>query len=147
MLRLSLQASLSSSLSNCIRFVAKNTHTHTYIYTSCALTVCTTSEILNISLTIPSRPAQLSMAAIRHSIIAAIALCSRVASRKQKVEVSLFGSGINLFSRDYQRNISNFRNPSRPKNQIREFIIVCSAAESFTRLMRMKRWCNDVSRR
>lgn len=106
MLRLSLQASLSSSLSNCIRFVAKNTHTHTYIYTSCALTVCTTSEILNISLTIQSRPAQLSMAAIRHSIIAAVALCSRVASRKQKVEVSLFGSGINLFSRDYQRNIS-----------------------------------------
>lgn len=46
------------------------------------------------------------MAAIRHSIIAAVALCSRVASRKQKVEVSLFGSGINLFSRDYQRNIS-----------------------------------------
>lgn len=84
-------------------------HTHTYIYTSCALTVCTTSEILNISLTIQSRPAQLSMAAIRHSIIAAIALCSRVASRKQKVEdfiVRRYDSGINFYFRAIIKEIS-----------------------------------------
>lgn len=49
------------------------------------------------------------MAAIRHSIIAAIALCSRVASRKQKVEgfiVRRYDSGINFYFRAIIKEIS-----------------------------------------
>lgn len=58
------------------------------------------------------------MAAIRHSIIAAIALCSRVASRKQKVEdfiVRRYDSGINFYFRAIIKEISRFRKSFAPK--------------------------------